>query len=196
IDSLKKAFDINPRTSFIAIQLAAIYQKKGKLNEAKDVFENALNANRNDKDLHYRYSKFLLQLPQSNADLIEYHLQRAFAPGDKNYDAQLLYGRQLYIKGSRDDSKPVFSRLKMARVAPNVREALLYPLEGFFHGIISKIEGSYGYINKDKSNEWIYFHRKNIPDEVWNILVFGTRVKYKVGFNFHGPSAFEIITEL
>ena len=39
--------------------------------------------------------------PQA-ADQIEYHLQRSFTNGDANYDAQLLYARQLYAKGDCD----------------------------------------------------------------------------------------------
>ena len=195
VESLSKAFTINPRTSFIAIQLAGIYEKQGKLKEAKEVYERALDANRNDKDLHYRFAKHLLNFASASADLIEYHLQRAFAPGDRNYDAQLLFGRQLYVKGDRDLSKTTFAELKKVRVSPQQRESLLYPLDGIYRGSLVRIEGNYAYINKDRSNEWVYVHRRDIPDDVWKLLVIGTRLLYKVAFNFHGPAAFDLKLE-
>lgn len=195
IESLSKAVLTNPRAAFIAIQLATIYEQQGKIKEARDVFERAINANRNDKDLHYRFAKHLFNFSNANSELIEYHLQRAFSPGDRNFDAQMLYGRQLYLKGTRDQSKAVFADLKRAKVAPQQREALLYPLEGIHQGSLVRIEGNYAYINKDRSNEWIYVHRRNIPDDVWKELDIGTRLQYKVGFNFHGPCAFDLILE-
>ena len=194
-ESLSQAFNTNPRTSFIAIQLSTIYQKQGKVAEAKLIFERALNANRNDKSLHYRFAKHLLEYSPSSHDLIEYHLQRAFAPGDRNYDAKMLYGRQLYIKDNRELSKSTFAELKTAKVSPQLRESLLYPMDETFVGSITRIEGNYAYINKDRTNEWVYVHRRNIPDDVWKSLVMGARVRYKVAFNFHGPSAFDLKLE-
>ena len=42
--------------------------------------------------------------------LIEYHLRRSFTPGDKNYEAQLLYARQLYILGDLPGSRNIFKK--------------------------------------------------------------------------------------
>ena len=127
IESLTKAFDANPRTSFIGVRLAAHFQKRGQSEKAKEVFERGLNANRTDRNLHYHFAKHLLDFECANGEMIAYHLQRAFSPGDTNYDAQLLYGRQLYINGDRDGSKQVFSRLKEARLDPEFKNKLFLP---------------------------------------------------------------------
>jgi tetratricopeptide (TPR) repeat protein len=192
VESLCQAFEANPRTGFIAIRLASHFQKQGKIKEARDIFEKALNANRNDRPLHYKFAKHIMECSKSDHELIEYHLQRAFSPGDSNYDAQLLYGRQLYINGNRDGSKKVFNQLKLARVSPEWRETLLYPLEDESVGTIARIEGNYAYISKDRTNEWIYVHRSNMSEDVWVLISIGVKVSYKVGFNFHGPGAFDV----
>ena len=93
VASLKKAFEANPRTSFIAIRLAAHFRKNSKPEEARAVLEKALKANRNDRNLHFHFAKRLMEQGKKNdGETLVYHLQRAFSPGDTNYDGQLLYG--------------------------------------------------------------------------------------------------------
>lgn len=194
VASLKKAFDANPRTSFIAIRLAAHYRKAGKAVEAKDVFEKALNANRNDRNLHYQFARYLIDAEKKNGgELLAYHLQRAFAPGDANYDAQILYGRQLYLNGEREESRKVFGNLREARVAPEFKSKLLYPVEGTFYGAIVRIEGSYAYVSRDGTNDWVYVHRSNVDDSVWSNVSLGVRCRYRIAFNFYGTGALDLV---
>lgn len=162
-----------------------------KQKEATEVLETALNANRNDRGLHYHFARHLMQAGKSDGDVLAYHLQRAFSPGDINYDAQLLYGRQLYVNGDREGAKRIFSRLKEAKVAPEFKSHLLYPLDGKFYGTIVRIEGNYAFVSKDGTSDWIYVHRNNIVDSVWMKLTKGSRCAYKIAFNFHGAGALE-----
>jgi tetratricopeptide (TPR) repeat protein len=191
ISSLQKAFEANRRTSFIAVRLASYYRVHNKQKEATEVLEAALNANRNDYGLHYHFAKHLMQTGKTDGVVLAYHLQRAFSPGDMNYDAQILYGRQLYVNGDREGSKNIFSRLKEARVAPDIKTSLLYPLDGEFYGTIVRIEGNYAFVSKDGTNDWIYVNRNTIEDSVWMKLMNGSRCSYKIAFNFHGAGALE-----
>jgi hypothetical protein len=43
-------------------------------------------------------------------------LRRAFTPGDKNYNAQFWYARQLCIAGKYEEARPLFATLSEARV--------------------------------------------------------------------------------
>ena len=199
VDSLKQAFEANARSTFVAFRLASHYEKNGKLAEAKSVLERALAANRNDRSLHYHFARYLMRHGSDNKEndeIVKYHLQHSFTGGDRNFDAQLLYGRQLYVTGNIDESKRVFGRLKDVRVSPDVKMALLYPLDDTFRGAVSRIEGNYIFVNRDGSSDWIYVHRDYIDDKVWEMLAIGTRCTYKIAFNFHGPGGRDLQLDL
>lgn len=53
LESLKKAFAANLRSTFVALRLARAYQQQSEVKEAKDVLEKALESNRNERALHF-----------------------------------------------------------------------------------------------------------------------------------------------
>jgi SIR2-like domain len=189
IDSLQRAFDANPRNGFIAVRLASYFRVRNDFKKATETLETALNANRNDRSLHYHFARHLMHDSKSDGTVIAYHLQRAFAPGDANYDAQLLYGRQLYINGDKEGAKSIFESLKLAKISPEFKGKLLYPLDNDFYGKVVKIEGNYAFISKDGSSDWVHLHRNNIDDSIWTKLSRGSHCSFKIGFNFYGPGA-------
>jgi hypothetical protein len=79
-----------------------------------------------------------------------------------------------------------------SRIDPDFKNNLLYPLKGLFDGSIVRIEGTYAYIGKDGTNDWIYMHRNNVNHIIWNKLTNGSRCHYRIAFNLHGPSAAEV----
>ena len=115
VAALRKAFSANPRNSFIATRLAKVFSGKD-LAEAERILKSALNANDRDQKLHYAYAKLLLSSEDPDNQIVLHHLQRSFTFGDGNYDAQLLYGRQLFIAGDRDGSRKAFDQLRNAKV--------------------------------------------------------------------------------
>ena len=195
LGSLHEAFAANTRNSFLAIRLAQCYRSKRDLNKAKEILEKALDANQNERRLHYTYSKLLLELQSIPGDLIAYHLQRAFTPGDTNYDAQLLYGRQLFMNGDREGSKAIFRQLSNAKVGSEQRDKLLYPLEQAFRGQVERVEASYCFIARDGLNDCIYAHRNNIKENVWKVLIVGKRVSFRIAFSLRSPNAYDVELE-
>jgi tetratricopeptide (TPR) repeat protein len=193
VTALQKALQTNPRSTFIAIRLAQSYRKRNDEESALKVLVTALEANNGDRRLHYAYAKLLLATNASNEKLF-YHLQRAFNPGDANYDAQLLYARQLYLGGRMDEAWKVFKVLKVAPVSPEVKFQVLYPADGFFTGEVTRMEATYCFIARDGIGDHIYAHRDNIGD-AWADLASRRRVVFRFGFSFGGPSAFEITSE-
>ena len=111
IAAMRSAFKTNPRNGVIAIRLAKSLESQDELGEAKSTLETALDSNPGDKRLHFALAKFLMRHASGVQDRIEYHLERAFTSGDRNYDAQLLYARQLYIKGEVDKARERFRTL-------------------------------------------------------------------------------------
>ena len=188
--ALEKALDTNPRSGFIANRLAKLYRKKGQNEKARRALETALAANDGDRRLHFSYVRLLMET-EGEKDAILYHLQKSFFPGDSNYDAQLLYGRQLYIEGRLDEARRVFRSLKAAPTSPDVKFALHYPLPDEFRGEVFGMEATYCFIARDGMGDRIYAHRDNVGD-VWEDLSFRRRVAFRIAFAFGGPSAFDV----
>ena len=173
------------------MRLSSYYKKHGDLVQSKEVLEQALGANPGETKLHYAFSKLLIaeKIP---SDVLIYHLKRSFTEGDSNYDAQLLYGRQLFISGDLEVGKQVFRRLGDAKVSHEVRMEMLYPLEQTFSGSIAKVEATYLFIVRDGMNDWIHAHMSNINDDIWERLSIGVRVTFRIAFTMKGPSAFDV----
>ena len=163
--ALSKAFAANPKNGIIAARLAWQLSDSGQTEKALTILKTALDANGNDKRLHYTYARLLMAAKGDGED-IAYHLQRAFTEGDNNYQAQMLYGRQIFLNGRLDDSRAVFKRLSLVRSAPEIKNRLTYPIEGKrFEGRMSRPQGSYGFITRDGPADLIYVHAKNVPEE-------------------------------
>jgi tetratricopeptide (TPR) repeat protein len=193
IKALAKALQTNPRSGFIAIRLAQIYCKKADTAHAKKVLESALDANGNDRRLHFAYAKLLIETGATAEDIL-YHLQRSFSPGDTNYEAQLLYGRQLYVSGRIADARPIFKALNSAPVSPSIRFALYFPHTDEFRGEVVRLETTYCFIARDGVGDWIYAYRDNTGD-AWAALNRKSRVIFRIAFTFVGPSAFDVRLE-
>ncbi|MFZ5861746.1 MAG: SIR2 family protein [Nitrospirota bacterium] len=192
LQALEKAFDGNPRSTFIALRLANYYKQHNDFQRSEQILTKALEANPGERRLHYAYARLLIAKGGAAHEVLVYHLRRSFTDGDNNYDAQLLYGRQLFLNGEVDESKEVFRRLGNARINPDVRDKLLYPMDQSFTGQVARLEATYCFIARDGLNDWIYAHCNNIDESAWKMLTRGTRVSFKIGFTMRGPNAFDV----
>ena len=128
-----------------------------------------------------------MESPGQSRENVLYHLKRSFAPGDANYQAQLLYGRQLFIAGESDESRKVFGDLAKAKVPSELRDGLLYTLDDVYHGQIVRLEATYCFIERDGPNDRIFAHRRNIDEGTWKSLMGRKGVMFRIAFNFRGP---------
>lgn len=191
--ALSKAFNANPRSAVIGARLARQFESAGQLDKATEVLRKALDANNADRRLHYAYARLLMRTTADDGENILYHLQRAFTDGDNNYEAQLLYGRQLFINGRLEESRRFFRRLSTARVAPEFKNKLLHPIDGRkFEGRMMRPQGSYAFITRDGPGDLVFVHARNVPEETWNLLTMGTRVRFSIAFSLGGANACEI----
>jgi tetratricopeptide (TPR) repeat protein len=191
VEALKKAFDANTRSTFIAIRLAQCYRRQGEMDQAKSVLRVSLGGNPGEKRLHYLFAKVLLETGDSDDEVL-YHLRRSFVAGDKNHDAQLLYARQLYITGSIAESKQVFTVLAKTHISTDIKDRILYPLAQTFSGKVVRIEAVYCFIARDGLGDWVFASRPSVGEDLWSALKWGLRVSFKLGFTFKGTSAYEI----
>jgi tetratricopeptide (TPR) repeat protein len=191
-ETLKEAFKANPRNAFSATRLAICYVERGDHRKAKETLEQALDANPGDRRLRFAYGKLLMRAGTAPGEQVAYHLERAFTPGDENYDAQILYGRQLFINGDLDKSNALFRACGEARVGPELREALLYPLADRFRGAVAKIEASYCFIERDGFSDWVFAHRNDVDEARWGQVKLGLRVSFRIAFSLRGARAFDL----
>lgn len=195
VESLKKAFESNPRNSFVALSLYRQFVYNKSYKDAKDILEKALNAKPHDNRLHFAYADLLITTDEKEGDLIAYHLKRSFTPGDKNYFAQILYGRQLFINDNIVESNDLFNSLRTIRCSPDLRDKLSSPLKDTFTGEIIKKDISFCFILRDGKRDHIYAHVSNMKDSVWEKIVIGLRVCFKIAFTLRGVNAFDVELE-
>lgn len=189
--SLKKAFDANPRNSFIALRLARQCISRGEDGEAKKILRKALDARREERTLHFLYAKVLIDTNDQSGD-VEYHLKRSFISGDKNFLARLLYGRCLYTKNKFPEAREVFSQMRDENMPPRTRNELRYSLDGHFHGEVATRSLVYCFIKRDGTRDDIYAYYLNMEEDLFSHLVVGSRVKFKIAFTFRGVNAFDV----
>ena len=195
LESLENAFKINERNSTIGIRLARFHKQNGDNEKAKNILERAISAKPNEYRLHFEYSNLLIEMGEQNKELLSYHLRKSFLEGDQNYQAQRLYGRQLFINGDFNESRQVFKNLKDARLNSELKDQIVLPLKEIFSGEVSRLEFTYCFIVRDGFGDWIYAHKSNIEVEEWKKLQTGIRVTFEIGFSMRGPSALNIRLE-
>lgn len=200
-DALKKALAANPRSTLIAQRLARVQKSKGELEAAVVTLRASLEFNPGSQELHFNIAQALMETApdadQTAADDILYHLRRSFAPGDRNYQAQFLYARELCLVGKYEDAKPLFAKLSEARLPFQRKVAVGYFLRSdkgepvLLGGSVLFVKSSYGFIHCHHPVLNAYFDRDDVegtPDDVSN----GTTVSFKLGFNLKGPVAKDI----
>ena len=195
IAAMRSAFQANPRNGVIAVRLAKSLENQGEVAEARNTLEAGLDGNPGDKRLHYAFAKFLMRHMPQGMEQIEYHLERAFAPGDRNYDAQLLYARQLYVRGEVGAAKERFRALEAARVGLEVRDKIRHPMDGWYGGRLARLEATYCFAARDGLADWVFAHRSQVKAGVWRRLEVGCRVQFRIGFTMKGPVACELKLE-
>ena len=192
ISAMRSAFKTNPRNGAIAVRLAKSLEAAGDASAARSTLQSGLDSSPGDKKLHYALARFLMQNEPGAMDEIEHHLRRAFTEGDRNYDAQLLYARQLYAMGDVDGAKQRFRTLRSVKIGPDVRDKVRYPLEGRFSGRLVRLEATYGFVARDGVGDWVFVHWKSVDADLWRALRVDCRLEFQVGFSMRGAAALEL----
>ena len=191
--ALKQSFAKNPRNAYVAWQLATMYETQGEIGEAQKVLKEALEANRGSDRLHLGYGKLLMKHGLGTNDDLIFHFRHAFTPGDANYEAQLLYGRQLFVGDRTDEARAVFQTLKRARYPNAIKRRHSYPLDAEFTGTVERSEAWYCLIRRDGDGAMISFDEEDADTGVWRDISRYSRVRFKIAFTMFGPEAFNVV---
>jgi tetratricopeptide (TPR) repeat protein len=200
IAALKEGWDANPGDRYIASRLARAYEAKDRLEEASTVVDTALKHRRSDRHLNYRKGMLLRKQGETDAELLNYYFRRSFTPGDDNYEAQFWYARYCYEQGGRDlrrEAKGIFRRLRSAAIPFEARTHIRdVSTRGGkiteFGGRVVRMESSHGFVEVDGDEDWLFIHKKDVDESVWEKLRAGSRVTFCRGFTMNGPVAHEV----
>ncbi len=182
----------NPRHTASAVRLARYHRHAGQDSDALGVLQRALEARRDDKGLHYEYAKTLMDLCPDEHGEILYHLERSFQPGDRNYEARILYARQLYIAARLDASRAVLRELQAANIPPGLRNKARFPLPETYRGKVVRVEASYCFVQRDGIADQIYAHKSDFADDLWTTVTKGARLAFRIGFTAQGARAIDV----
>ncbi|MDX2220654.1 MAG: SIR2 family protein [Burkholderiales bacterium] len=195
VSSLEKAQRKNPASPFVAQGLARLYERRSEFQKARVVLEKCLEVLPADKALNATLANLLMKHFPLEGALSEYYWRRSFTEGDANYSSQFWYARQLFVGGKTQEAKAVFHKLKAARVAPDVRNAVKGEIRNsdssikVFRGQIDRIEATYAWASVLGESYLVFVHRSKVSPDSWEQLRSGVSIEFNVGFNFSGPAA-------
>jgi tetratricopeptide (TPR) repeat protein len=200
LKALKRAFAANPRDRYVTTRLARVLEDGGKYEEARDTLHAALDSNRGDKQLNFRYAMVLRKLGQGDHATLIHHLRRAFTQGDQNFEAQFWFARYAFEARDtkdREESRKLFRRLRDIPMAHEDRhrirdQIIVNDRPTYFQGSVAKIEAVHGFIERDGIGDWLFFHRNNMDEEFWDTLRPRMRVAFNIGFSYAGVRALNV----
>lgn len=196
--ALKAAFAANPRDPYVATRLARGYENRNDLSSAEECLRRALQSNRADKQLNFRYAEVLRNIDPTETERLTYHLKRAFTSGDNNHEAQFWYARYAFESDDaqkRREAKEVFRRLRSIPMSHEARTKIRDKMSSgaqtptLFTGTVSRVEVAHGFVSADGRGEDVFLHSNNYDGASWENLKRGSRVAFHIGFNFGGPLA-------
>ena len=196
--ALERASVSNPQSELIARRLARVLRAKGRLQDAIDVLQKGLERNQGSQTLHYDLAQAIrYQSPDADitqADALLYHFGRSFASGDRNFEAQFWYARQLCLAGKGAEANKLFSRLRQLQLPYSQKRAPRGVVEDksgaatTFYGQIYVRNPTFGFIRADRDSLEVYFS-VDPEAEPSNLLNVDKRVTYNLAFTLFGPVA-------
>lgn len=196
--ALKRAFDANKGSPYIAIRLASLYEFTGNIDQAITTLEDSLEINPNSKEVNFKIAKLLQKKPETPPSLLLHYLSRSFTDGDTNYSAQFEFARMLYIEQDQDKAAGIFTKLKHAKVDLRIKNeprGIVKTPDGDskkFTGLIVRKESSYGFIKRDQFADTLFTHKSYSDTIDWKNVSIGKRFKFSLAFNYHGPVAINL----
>lgn len=199
--ALEKAFRANPRQEWIAVRLANLYLEGDDVASAKTILQKVITEHPTAKTAHFQ----LGVLQARSSDVAErrsaiQHFRSGFSNGDNNYDAQLWYGRELFLAGDYAGSDSIFDSLQDAPISPSAKRtpnACLTDPGGaptVFKGQVVKQEVGYVFIASHQHGRDIFAHEYNSSRDHWEAIQLYDEVNFNIAFTFRGPMAMNVIS--
>jgi tetratricopeptide (TPR) repeat protein len=149
-ESLRRAFERNPRSEWVAIRLSEHLADNREVENAKEILRRCIRENPSSKPANFALAKLYMRHGATEErDQVRQLLRRSFTDGDTHFNAQYWYARELFLKGELGKANELFNRLSHASVDPATRNrvrGLIRDDNGCikrFRGKVSKKEEAY-----------------------------------------------------
>ncbi len=195
LEALKKAFNSNKRSPYIALRLAKTYEREGQSGKAITTLTECLEANPNDKTVNFNLGMLLMRHKKESQAEVKHYLRRAFTEGDTNYAAQFYYARCLYLEGNRPDAMQIFAKLSDAPVDIKMKKGGWAPIVDEkdipirYSGLVQQVESSYAFVLRDGPQDRLFAHLRTSEPLFWDSLKEQQRVTFEIAFNYRGAVA-------
>jgi tetratricopeptide (TPR) repeat protein len=194
LQTLQRAFTINPRQDWLAVRLARKYQDNNDLPAAKRTLEQCLQQNPSSKIAHLEMGRLLIKLGERSQGME--HLKRSFTEGDNHYEAQFWFARELFLSGHFDEAQKRFTSInERAPGRFRSRSAAIVEADGapvVFEGSMVRKEEGYGFVKVAPFPDDIFASRAESQQANWDALSNGAEVECHIGFTRRGPRATEV----
>ncbi|MCG7591897.1 MULTISPECIES: SIR2 family protein [unclassified Halomonas] len=199
--ALKSAYEKDSKDTFIAIRLAGIYEKNSEIDEAAKVLQDTLASKRHDQRLNFSLAELLRKKGGSSDEDLAFYYRRSFTPGDKNYQAQFWYAR-FTLESDKPElrrmAKEIFESLSSARLSFEAKTLVRDYIEK--DGKVTILKGrlvfrnsSYGSVQPDNFSSEAFVNEESVDDEMWEALMTGDELRFKLGFNYMGLICKEVV---
>ena len=192
---LQKAFETNPRSSYLAVRLSRYFKSIGKSDLVIPTLQKCLNEDPSSKEIHLEIARNLIDTDEeSMTEDIKRHLRSSFTDGDTNFEAQFWFARHHFIYGDRSIAKLLFDTLRKTRIPPYIRNKTRGEIVDSdknprtFHGIIKHIAESYCFVACAELNTDIFIHCSDFKDDNWEKVMPYLSLTFEVVFSLRGPN--------
>jgi tetratricopeptide (TPR) repeat protein len=202
LDSLKKAFQSNKKSSYIALRLSNMYLGANDTENAIKVLKEAIENNPLDKELNFKLAMIFNDNPELySKHEIKHHLRNSFTKGDSRFLAQFWYARFLYLENNIEEASEIFNELKNANTDVRTKKKPRGKVKkgnknDIFFGTVTKVEASYAFIKRDGIGDSVFVFRFNDgtcrKDFVWDEFETNIRVSFELAFTYYGAIALQI----
>ena len=103
-----------------------------------------------------------------------------------------MHARQLYVMKGPKEAAKYFAELANARVTLAEKREHHFPLTKEFHGRIGRMLARACFIKCDENHDQLFAHESDFTGNTWKDVVYETRVKFRIAFNFKGPLAYDV----
>lgn len=194
IRALERSWQVGPRGSSVAVQLANHYASKKDDERSLQMLQSALDRDPSDHRAHLEMAKYLFRVEPDRREVIDQHFMRSYAANDQRFEARHLHAQYLFLIGRSGDSRELFTDID--RTAParfrrraEERDSIVSAQLHRHHGTIVTLKATMAFVTCSSYPADIFGHANDSEQDVWRTLRSGDAITFKVSFNRAGPVA-------
>ncbi len=195
--ALEQAWAAGARGSGTAIKIARMYDVRSRSSDAQRILGEALTRSPDDKAAHHAMAIHLMNGSPPDLEMAEEHLRQSYSKGDRNFENRFDLAQLLFMRGNIADCQELFEEInrnapadfrRMTTRSDNVFTKNL-PLKS---GTITTIRPGFIFVHSFAYPSDIFGSRSMSSADVFDDLMIGDEVNFRIRFNREGPTAVDV----